>query len=111
MRGAFEDQGGLFSYISPEGRIPAAQTTTLEGAGCEFKHNLLGDTSMSHMGQTRRFHDVRIAAALPPTPDIRLKVRHGRNVPKETFGSVVMRATLLSAPSLSTFANKKPNDT
>jgi len=23
MRGAFEDQGGLFSYISPEARIPA----------------------------------------------------------------------------------------
>jgi hypothetical protein len=24
MRGAFEDQGGLFSYISPEARIPAS---------------------------------------------------------------------------------------
>ena len=24
MRGAFEDQGGLFSYISPEGRIPTS---------------------------------------------------------------------------------------
>jgi hypothetical protein len=23
MRGAFEDQGGLFSYISPEARVPA----------------------------------------------------------------------------------------
>src|SRR5664280_2998719 len=24
MRGAFEDQGGLFSYISPEARVPAS---------------------------------------------------------------------------------------
>src|SRR5271167_4189231 len=24
MRGAFEDQGGLFSYISPEARIPTS---------------------------------------------------------------------------------------
>lgn len=24
MRGVFEDQGGLFSYISPEARIPAS---------------------------------------------------------------------------------------
>ena len=24
MRGAFEDQGGLFSYISPEARIPVS---------------------------------------------------------------------------------------
>ena len=24
MRGIFEDQGGLFSYISPEARIPAS---------------------------------------------------------------------------------------
>ena len=24
MRGAFEDQGGLFSYISPEAQIPAS---------------------------------------------------------------------------------------
>ncbi len=24
MRGGFEDQGGLFSYISPEARIPAS---------------------------------------------------------------------------------------
>jgi len=24
MRGAFEDQGGLFSYTSPEARIPAS---------------------------------------------------------------------------------------
>ena len=24
MRGTFEDQGGLFSYISPEARIPAS---------------------------------------------------------------------------------------
>jgi hypothetical protein len=22
MRGRFEDQGGLFSYVSPEGRVP-----------------------------------------------------------------------------------------
>jgi hypothetical protein len=26
MRGAFKDQGGLFSYISPEARIPASPT-------------------------------------------------------------------------------------
>jgi hypothetical protein len=53
MRGAFEDQGGLFSYISPEGRIPAAQSTTLEGAGCEFKHSLLGDPSENSGSQSR----------------------------------------------------------
>ena len=35
----------------------------------------------------------------------------GRNANNRPFKSVVMSATLLSAPSLSTFANKKPNNT
>ena len=32
MRGAFADQGGLFSYISPEARVPA-EPSAEEGSG------------------------------------------------------------------------------
>ena len=32
MRGAFEDQGGLFSYISPEARIPASHPLRKSGS-------------------------------------------------------------------------------
>ena len=37
MRGEFEDQGGLFSYIDPESRIPAEHP--LRGCGRWFERS------------------------------------------------------------------------
>ncbi len=34
MRGAFVDQGGLFSYIAPEARVPAKPSAEEDPGAC-----------------------------------------------------------------------------
>jgi len=50
MRGAFEDQGGLFSYISPEARIPADHPLRKIR---ELVRDVLGDLNRSLERSTR----------------------------------------------------------
>src|SRR5664280_3329563 len=47
----------------------------------------------------------------PPGAAVTPKSYDGRNANNRPFKSVVISATLLATPSLSTFANKKPNNT
>ena len=50
MRGAFVDQGGLFSYIAPEARVPANHPLrTIR----ELVRDVLGELNRSLEGSTR----------------------------------------------------------
>ena len=56
MRGAFEDQGGLFSYISPEARIPASHPLRKIR---ELVREVLGELNRSLGSSTRAKDDPR----------------------------------------------------
>jgi hypothetical protein len=46
---------------------------------------------MSDLRQSLYFCDVRVVPDLPLAPDIRLMVRHGRNVPNADISSLIRK--------------------